>query len=469
MRDRSGRVIYVGKASSLRARVRTYFRQGTLRSADPKLRGLIKSIADLDVIEARSEAEATLTEGRLIKDYRPRYNVSFRDDKRFLLLRVDPGEPFPRFTLCRIGKDDGGVYYGPYASAASARAVKEFVEKRFGLRVCRPHRPGPEDHRHCLADVIRFCAAPCACKIDERGYHERVEAASRFLRGEDRACLEALEQQMREAAAARDFERAAVLRDTLLRVRDAVRRRVRAGKGAAVRREEAAAGVEALGCALGLGRAPRVLECYDISNISGTHAVGSMVCAVDGQPARNRYRLFRIRTVEGTNDPGMMAEVIHRRFRRALDEEAVLPDLVLVDGGLTQLRAARGALDGLGLHRIPVAGLAKRYEEVYWEGNGPAPPLRFDPSSPALYVLQQIRDEAHRFALTYHRKLRRRRIRESRLDDVPGIGAKRKELLLQHFGSIRRLESAPADEIAVVPGIGLGMARRIAERLSSRS
>ena len=461
MRDRNGRVIYVGKAVSLRNRVRTYFRQGTLRSADPKLRGLIKSIADLDLIELRTEAEATLTEGRLIKEYRPRYNVSFRDDKRFLLLRVDPAEPFPRFTLCRIRKQDGAEYFGPYASAASARAAMEFVEKTFGLRRCRPRVPGPEDYKHCMNDVIRFCTAPCVARIDTEGYHERIRRACAFLRGENREALDRLEQEMKDAAANREYERAAVLRDTLLRVRQAVRQRVRTGKTAAMKTEEARRGIEELRTALGLEKSLRVIECYDISNISGTHAVGSMVCAVDGVPARNRYRHFRIKTVEGIDDPGMMAEVIRRRFSRALTEQQPLPDLVILDGGVTQLHAARAELDALGLVDLPAAGLAKRFEEVHWEFHGPAPPLRFKPDAPALYVLKKIRDEAHRFALTYHRKLRSKRIRESRLDDIEGIGDKRKHQLLEHFGSIRRLEKASEDDIARVPGFGWSMARLV--------
>lgn len=177
MRDRSGRVIYVGKALSLRKRVQSYFRQSTRRGADPKLRGLIRSIADLETIELRSEAEAILVEGQLIKDYRPRYNVDFKDDKRFLLLRVNRSDPVPRFDACRIEKDDGADYFGPYASSASARAALDFVDLRCGLRRCRPARPGPEDHRHCHNDILRFCSAPCIGKSSDADYRARVEEA----------------------------------------------------------------------------------------------------------------------------------------------------------------------------------------------------------------------------------------------------------------------------------------------------
>ena len=406
MRDRTGTVIYVGKAISLRKRVQTYFRRATLRSADPKLRGLIRSVADLDVLELRSEAEATLTEGKLIKDYRPRYNVSFRDDKRFLMLKMDLTEPLPRLKLCRIEKDDGAQYFGPYASAGSARAAQTFVEKRYGLRQCRPRTPGEADYKHCINDIVRYCSAPCVGKITPDGYKERVDEACAFLRGERRDVLAELEQDMKDAAGAQDFERAAVLRDTLLMLRQVVRRRMLGKKTLEVRADEAREGVEELQRVLGLASYPRVIECYDISNISGTHAVGSLVCSVDGVPNRNRYRLFRIKTVDGIDDPGMMAEVIRRRFRRAVDEAGDVPGLVLVDGGITQLRAATAELAELGLDRVPVAGLAKRFEEIHYERGDQPSPIRLPEDAKALKVLKQIRDEAHRFALTYHRKLR---------------------------------------------------------------
>jgi len=465
MRDRRGRIVYVGKAASLRKRVQSYFRKATLRSAPPKLRGLIKSIADFDVIVVRNEAEAVLTEGQLIKDYKPRYNVSFRDDKRFLMLRADPAEPLPRFGLCRIKRDDGARYFGPYVSAASARLALDFVEKRYGLRKCAPRIPDEETYRHCINDIVRFCAAPCIGKVSPDEYRERFDEACAFLRGERPAVLKEIEERMQAAAGNRHFEDAAALRDTLLLLRRAVRERARIAPSPELQAREAAEGAAELGRVLGLDRVPRVIEAYDISNISGTYAVASMVCAVDGIPHRNRYRRFRIRTVTGSDDPRMMAEVMNRRFRRLKNEGTALPDLVVVDGGITQLRAARRALDDLALAgAVPCAGLAKRFEEIYWED--PGRPLRLPRDAGALKVLQRLRDEAHRFALTYHRALRRRRIRESALDAVPGIGKQRKEALLRHFGSLRRLQQASVDEIAQVPGFGVGTARTIQMHLA---
>jgi excinuclease ABC subunit C len=465
MRDRNGRIIYVGKAASLRDRVRSYFHRATLRSSDPKLRGLVHSINDFDILITRTEAEAMLTEGRMIKDYRPHYNVSFKDDKRFLLIRVNPNEPLPRFDACRIQKDDGAIYFGPYASSPAARAALEFIEKRFGLRQCRPRIPGPDDHKHCHNDIVRFCSAPCILKVSPEQYRERVELAVAFLRGEKPEYLDEIRRAMEKEAADRRFEKAAALRDTLFLLRRAVKERIRARKTLAIKAEDAKAGIEELRQALGLDRPPRVIEAYDISNISGTHSVGSLVCSIDGIPQKNRYRMFRIQTVEGVDDPGMMAEVIHRRFSRAIEEKENLPDLVLVDGGSTQLGAARARLDALGLQNLPAAGLAKRFEEIFWKQKDP---LRLPPDSNALKVLVQIRDEAHRFALTYHRSLRLKRIRESMLDEIEGVGEKRKQLLLKQFGSVARLRKASEEEIAKVRGVGAAVANMVKEALDRK-
>ncbi len=471
MRDQYGKIIYVGKATSLRNRVRSYFRPYTLRRGDPKLRGLIRSIADFDTLVLRNEAEATITEGRLIKEYRPRYNVLFRDDKRFILLRLDPQEPFPRFTTCRIKKNDTALYFGPYPNSAAAYTAKEYMEKKFGLRVCRPVNPGPADHKHCMNDIIRFCSAPCIAKVTPEEYHDRVSQALSFMRGERPDLLTEIRDQMKSAAEDNDYEAAAALRDTYFLLQEAIKRRIRGAKSLSLRQEEAMTGVRELQALLQLQTAPRIIETYDISNISGTFSVGSMVCAIDGLPQRKRYRLFRIKTVKKSDDPRMMAEVIHRRYARVLKEKASLPDLVIVDGGITQLRAARVILDDLGLRDVPAVGLAKRFEEIYppvmaYE-NYPSHtrPLKLPDSSLALKICKQIRDEAHRFALTYHRTLRQKRLRESVLDEIPGIGEKRKKIILSHFGSVIRLQRATIEEIQKVPGIGREMAACIKSHL----
>ncbi|MCS6771563.1 MAG: excinuclease ABC subunit UvrC [Kiritimatiellae bacterium] len=468
MRDKHGQIIYVGKASSLRNRVRHYFQRATLRSADPKLRGLIRGIADFDVIPVRSEAEAILTEGRMIKEYRPRYNVYFRDDKRFLLLRIHLDDPWPRFELCRIDRRDGALYFGPYASSRAARTALDFVQRRFGIRECRPRIPGPDDHKHCHADIVRFCSAPCIGAVSAEEYRRRVMEAISFLRGERPELLGELEAQMRDAAERMDYEEAAALRDTLLLLRRAIRERARGTGQLHLKPEDAKAGLQDLRIALNLNAPPRVIECFDISNISGTYAVGSMVVAVDGIPARNRYRRFRIKTVLGIDDPAMMAEVIRRRYTRVCQEGLALPDLILVDGGVTQLNAARAELAALGLGHVPTAGLAKRFEELHVDPALSAGPVRLPRNSMGLRVLQQIRDEAHRFALDYHRRVRARRIRDSLLDEIEGVGEKRKELLLKHFGSVTRLARASESDIAALPGIGPQLARVIKDVLNRR-
>ena len=468
MRDKSGRIIYVGKAASLRNRVRHYFQQATLRSAEPKLRGLIRSIADLDFVPVRTEAEAILTEGRMIKEYRPRYNVLFRDDKRFLMLRVHLDDPWPRIEPCRLDRKDGALYFGPYASSSAARTALDFIQRRLGIRECRPRVPGPDDHRHCHADIVRFCTAPCVGRISPDDYRARVLEAVAFLRGERPELLSEVETQMREAAAQQRYEEAAALRDMLLLLRRAIRERARGTGQLHLKPEDARAGLQDLRLVLNLRAPPRVIECFDISNISGTHAVASLVVAVDGIPARNRYRRFRIKTVVGSDDPAMMAEAIRRRYTRVTTEGLPLPDLVLIDGGVTQLGAARAELSALGLGALPSAGLAKRFEEIHVDASPKAEPIRLPRESFALRVLQQIRDEAHRFALDYHRRLRARRIRDSLLDEIEGVGEKRKELLLRRFGSVTRLARADEAAIAAVPGVGPVLARALKEVLTRR-
>jgi excinuclease ABC subunit C len=465
MRDQNGKIIYVGKARSLRKRVQSYFRDASLRSASPKVRGLVKSVQSIDIIVVHNEAAALLTEGQLIKTYRPRYNVSFKDDKRFLLLRANPKADFPRFTLVRIRREDGATYFGPYASSSAARATLDFLEKQFGLRKCAPRNPNADAYKHCMNDIIRFCSAPCVNKISKTQYHDRFDEACEFLRGKRPKYMKTLREQMAAASEALDFERAAALRDTLFLLNKAVRQHARVAPTPAMRKTAAANGVTEIQAALQLKARPAVIEAFDISNISGTFAVASMVCAVDGVPQNNRYRRFRIKTVKGIDDPAMMAEVIRRRLTGLLNDKESLPDLMLVDGGITQLRAARAVASDLGLASQPMAGLAKRYEEIYWDDA--SPPIRLPRDSDGLKVLQRLRDEAHRFAITYHRKLRNKRIRESALDDVPGIGPKRKQVLLSHFGSMRRMLNAGPEAIAACPGIGPELADQLWQTLNS--
>ncbi len=468
MRDRDGKIIYVGKAASLRKRVQSYFRAHTRRTAQPKIRSLINSIDDFDIVVLNSEAEAILTEGQLIKEYRPHYNTLWKDDKRFTMIRVDVQHPFPKIEKCRIKKKDGALYFGPYTSGLAVKVTIEFLERHFGIRRCRPRIPDDDTYKHCSNDIIANCSAPCIGNVTPEEYRQRVEAACAFLRGERMELLKNLRTEMEQAAQEHRFEDAAALRDMLLQLHTAVKERAKVRKTPKMKQDEARQGLMELQQQLKLPAEPRVIECFDISNISGTNSVASMVCSVDGVPYPSRYRRFRIKTVEGADDPRSMAEVVRRRYSRLQREGKPLPGLVMVDGGITQLRAAKAELAGLGLDNLPIVGLAKRYEEIVWDYKENSANLVLPRYSAGLTVVTRLRDEAHRFAISYHRELRRRRIMESRLDEIPGIGASKKEALLKYFGSIARLDRASMEEIAQAPGIGKKTAVLIRSELDKK-
>ncbi len=468
MRDQDGKIIYVGKAASLRKRVKSYFRAHTRRTAQPKIRSLINSIDDFDIVVLNSEAEAILTEGQLIKEYRPHYNTLWKDDKRFTMIRVDVQHPFPKIEKCRIKKKDGALYFGPYTSGLAVKVTIEFLERHFGIRRCRPRIPDDDTYKHCSNDIIANCSAPCIGNVTPEEYRQRVEAACAFLRGERMELLKNLRTEMEQAAQEHRFEDAAALRDMLLQLHTAVKERAKVRKTPKMKQDEARQGLMELQQQLKLPAEPRVIECFDISNISGTNSVASMVCSVDGVPYPSRYRRFRIKTVEGADDPRSMAEVVRRRYSRLQREGKPLPGLVMVDGGITQLRAAKVELVGLGLDNLPIVGLAKRYEEIVWDYKENSANLVLPRYSAGLTVVTRLRDEAHRFAISYHRELRRRRIMESRLDEIPGIGASKKEALLKYFGSIARLDRASMEEIAQAPGIGKKTAVLIRSELDKK-
>ena len=493
MKDRLGSIIYVGKARDLRKRLSSYFMASRKTRADLKTRALIDTIADFEIHEVRNEAEALLLEGKLIKDYRPRYNVSFRDDKRFLLVRMNPGEPWPRFTLTRLKKDDGSRYFGPFAHSGALRATLSWINRRFGLRVCRPRVPDEVAYKHCNADVIRNCSAPCVGRISRDDYMEKVEEACEVLAGKGRReIFDELEADMEKAAGKMDFEKAALLRDVLGNLRKTLNptRQFSRGRGVPTTVKPTEDLAE-LGEQLGLAGPPRVMECFDISNVSSNHIVASMVRFTEGRPDNQNYRRYRIRTVAGQDDFASMAEVVRRRYSRILKENAdgapdmtesqedvveiqrrlakegrakiVLPDLVIVDGGKGQLSSAVKELSQLGLHELSVIGLAKQREEVFVPGK--SEPILIPHDRGALKLLQRIRDEAHRFANGYNELLLRRRMKESLLDDCPAVSPKRKQALLEKFGSVERIRKAGVAEIASLPGISEKSAEAILEWL----
>jgi excinuclease ABC subunit C len=459
MRDALGMVIYVGKARSLRKRVSQYFRAGRHRF-DPKTQALIDSIHDIETFVVKSEPEAVLLEGKLIKEYKPRYNALFKDDKRFLMVKVDLSEPYPRFKFARLKKDDGARYFGPFAHAGAVRRALQWMRKKYGVLVAGIARPTKKEFKYSPYLV----PVPIG-KMSREEYLQRVETACEFLEGKNKEALDELESQMRDASKNMQFEKAAELRDVIRSLRE-IARAARERKFARDFRPKInfLQEMEELQRVLSLEKLPKHIEGFDISTTFGTHSVASCVCFRDGKPHKNHYRHYRIKRVSGIDDFAMMAEVVGRRYKRVLDEGGELPDLVMVDGGKGQLSSAISELTRLKLQNLPVIGLAKRLEEIFVPQKNA--PILLPSDSPALHLLQRLRDEAHRFANAYHMKLRKKVIQESVLDEFSGIGERRKQLLLQKFGSIRRLREASVAEIASVPGFGLKTAQKLKEFLA---
>ncbi len=595
LKDDAGRVLYVGKAQSLRNRVRQYWQAG--RSAAPlRIESAIDQVADVETTLTDTVSEALLLEANLIKRFQPRFNVRLKDDKSYPFIKVTLADDFPRIERTRKLPPDGSRYFGPYASASSVDESMNLIRRIFPFRTCTIEiREGQRAlERPCLLYHIKRCQGPCIEAVDRAAYRRDIDQVMLFLEGHQEQVSRSLRAEMVVASDSLQFERAAALRDKVRSIERTMEsqkmagfaRRVldvlgyaRAGKEAAVQLfairdgkttsrdifllenladesdaealtsfvklyyaragsipprvlvpfvlPEAAELEEFLAAragrkveltrpqrgegrqimelaarnagealareqvrwladqgkteralaelaeALALPAPPARIECYDISTIQGTASVGSMVVFEDGQPRSGEYRRFRIREVVGQDDFASHQEVLRRRFRRAVamgegTAEQLrwrLPDLVIIDGGKGQVSAAREVLDELGLHDLPMAGLAKEREELFLPGRHE--PVVLPATSGALYLLQRLRDEAHRFAITYHRQVRARAATRSALDDLPGIGPARKRALLRVFGSSRGLRGASLEEIAAVPGIGRATAQRIRTHLDS--
>ena len=590
MKDARGTVLYVGKAQSLRNRVRSYWQKQSGGGESQLIRSVIDKIADLEYTMTDSVSEALLLEINLVKRYRPRYNVRLKDDKSYPFIKITLAEDFPRIERTRKLPADGSRYFGPYASASSVDEAMNLIRRIFPFRTCSLdiHEGRKAIERPCLLYHIKRCQAPCVGYISRADYRTQIEQIELFLEGRQEAVARELSKQMRAASEATEYERAAALRDKVRAIERTMESQkmaahstteedvlglarqdtqaavqlfaVRGGKmvgrdvflldapresddatvlagfvqqyysratsippvvlvpalpddaadlegmltgrrGAAVHlrvpqrgekrellelaarnatetlaREHARwladqgktlAALEELADALGLPGAPLRIECYDISNLQGAQSVGSMVVFEDGRPRTGEYRRFRIKTVQGPNDYASHQEVLRRRFKRAKSgeegsEEELrwrLPDLVVIDGGKGQLSAAKEVLDELGYEDLAVVGLAKEREEIFLPDR--EEPVLLPTTSPALYLMQRLRDEAHRFAITYHRSLRARAATHSVFDDLPGVGPKRRAALLRVFGSARRVREASLEQVAAVPGIGLALAAKI--------
>ncbi len=582
-KDEVGRVLYVGKAQSLRVRIRSYFRGGDRRAS---IRFLLQRSRSLEYIVTDTEQEAYILENNLIKKHRPRYNVVFKDDKTYVNLRLNVDHPFPRLTVVRRPRRDGAVYFGPFASAGSVRQTLRTIGRIFPLRTCSDQDFASRT-RPCLYYYIKRCPAPCVGKIDAQDYSETVKRVSMFLKGRGDELVKTLRDTMERQSAERRYEEAARTRDQVFAIQRVVERQritspqrserdafaayhrgerlviqlitVRGGevqdgetftfgnaleatadhlasfinqyyqsrasipdeilvsedlperaaleallaerakrtvsisvpkrgerttlvalakKNARIAFEEGRAGernralLEDLQAMLSLEQYPRRIECFDISNIQGTKAVGSGVVFVDGEPAKGLYRRYRIRTVAGSDDTGMMREVLERRVTRGL-KEGDLPDLLIVDGGRGQLNVALEVTKRLGADAVAAIGIAKVRNDQNRKIRGqeriylPAldEPVLLDQQSPPLYLLERVRDEAHRFAITYHRALRSRALGESKLDGIPGVGAILKQRLLAEFGSVERIRKAPLEALEAVPGVSARKARAVKDAL----
>ncbi|MFZ9343634.1 MAG: excinuclease ABC subunit UvrC [Opitutales bacterium] len=464
MRDAAGLVVYVGKAKDLKRRLASYFAPRTRLT--PKVAAMMDTVRDLEWHEVRSETESLLLEGRLIKRWRPRWNILFRDDKQFPQIRVDLQDPIPRFRIVRQRTSETARHYGPFPHQRAVRRALNEMRSKFGILLGDAAPERMPDGRWRLYSGARAQIQRHENEVTEQDYRRRVEEACAFLDGKAAEWAEEVEREMRAAAAAKDYEKAADMRDLLEALRRTTEKSRRFLRENPLPRRDESAGSARLAEALGLARPPETMECFDISHISGTLAVASMVRVAGGRPDKSGYRRFRVKSFEGNDDFRAMREVVGRRYLRLSREGRAFPDLVVIDGGLGQVGAALDAFKDQGLPPPPLIGLAKREETVVFPDGRE---LRLPRHDAGLALLMRLRDEAHRFANDFNAELRSRRLRESVLDEMPGLGPARRKALLAAFGSIQALRKAGEAEIAAVPGFGTATAGRLRRFLDSRT
>lgn len=403
MRDNTGRIVYIGKAINLRRRVSSYFRA----DAADKAAAIAGACRTIDYILAASEREALIVEQKLINRYKPYFNAMWRDDKTYPYLKLTLAERYPRLFLTRKHTDDGSEYFGPYPQVYNVKKLLRWMHRVFPWRPCRyeiSDRSAPKDQKvkSCLYFHTGRCPAPCRGKISPEEYRTMINGVRLFLKGRFSALEGSWQKEMTDASAAMNYELAAELRDRI-RAIGSMRERVMVRE---VKPDDLlhslreTSMLESLRDALGMKNLPVVIEGFDISNLSGTNSVGAMVRFLNGKPDKSGYRKFKIKTVGGIDDFAMIKEVVYRRYRRLKSESKPLPDLILIDGGKGQLSSACEALSRLELAKQPVIGLAKREEEIFLPGR--REPIKLLPQSPALQLLQRVRDEVHRFVLAFH-------------------------------------------------------------------
>jgi len=456
MKDAGGAVLYVGKAANIRKRVASYFYPK--RRLYGRLESMVSKVDRIECVPTATEAEALVYENSLIKQLAPKYNVMLRDDKSYPRLKLTVNEAFPRLFITRKKLPDGALYYGPYTSGLLLREALVALRQIFPLRSC-----GKMAKRPCLNYHLRQCFAPCAGKIDEAAYTEMIAELKTFLDKGRPGLIKALTEKMLAASKEERFEEAAKIRlriEALASMREKSVRYIPADE------------IEELKSMLGLKAPVEAVEAFDVSNIMGQEAVGSMIYFYKGRPRKSEYRKFRIKTVSGVDDYSMMREIVRRRYERSLEEKNPLPDLIVIDGGKGHLAAALDELEKLGISGVPAIGIAKparlqgglvraggEFEHIYMKDR--KDPLILPRDSKALHFLERIRDEAHRFAITYHKGLRSKKMEFSELDEIRGIGRKRKEALLARFGSVEKIKAASLEELLKVERIDEKSAKNI--------
>ena len=392
MKNASGEVLYVGKANDLKKRVSSYFQRS--KKHPERIESLVSRVTEIDFLPVSTSAEALIYENGLIKQLSPKYNVALRDDKSYPLLKLTVNEKFPRLILTRERKDDGSIYYGPYTSAKLLKEALKILQKLFPLRTCNKM-----PKRECLYFSIRECMGPCIGKIDEERYNNMVTQLRLFLEGRRAELIRFLAGKMKELSKEERFEEAMEYRDRMEALST-----VREDRVYYKPTEE----IEELKRILGIKKRPERIEAFDVSNIMGEEACGSLVYFYKGKPDKNEYRRFRIKTVTGMDDYSMMREIVRRRYTRRLDEKKPLPDLIVIDGGKGHLGVALDELKKLSIGHIPAIGIAKQFEYIYVKDR--KEPIVLPKESKALHLLERIRDEAHRFAISYHKKLMSKRM-----------------------------------------------------------
>jgi len=414
MKDSRGRILYVGKAKDLRARVASYFQNSAdlLATRGPEIARMVGLVADIDFLDCDTEVDALLQENRLIKDVQPPFNERLRDDKSFPYLEITTGDDFPGVYVTRKPRSKGSKLYGPFISAASLRDAVNAVQKVFKFRTCTLDIREDDEKRRffrpCLLHSINQCTAPCGDRISKEDYRQDIARLRKFLGSKRSVVLRQMQKEMDQAAAELRFEQAAALRDRIKAIESlSLSGNVEEHAQPEVFYIDPKRGLEKLAEVLASDSVPRIIEGIDIANLHGQESCGSLVCFIDGLPFKNSYRRYRIKSVKGIDDYAMIREVITRRYRQPADGGELYPDVILIDGGLGHLHAALEAFDEMDIKPPMVASLAKRQEEIYLQAR--SKPVRLSRNNEALRLLQSIRDEAHRFAQHYHHILRRNR------------------------------------------------------------